>query len=72
MQGYTEGHTMTKSETREVSKTIQYSATLGADYAARVLSALYRSARTTRSKLEILAVALDMGVTSHDEFIIGR
>jgi hypothetical protein len=70
MQGYTEGHTMTKSETREITKTRAYAPTLGADYAARVLSALHRAARTTRSKMEILAVALDMGVTSHEEFLI--
>ena len=61
---------MTKSETREISKTRVYAPELGADYAARVLSALHRAARTTRSKLEILAVALEMGVTSHAEFII--
>ena len=61
---------MTKSEPREVSKTRAYTPTLGADYAARVLSALHRAARTTRSKLEILAVALEMGVTNHAEFII--
>ena len=61
---------MTKSEIREVTKTRVYAPTLGADYAARVLSALHRAARTTRSKLEILAVALDMGVTGSQEFII--
>tara|TARA_R110000868_G_scaffold6479_1_gene36649 strand:+ start:199 stop:384 length:186 start_codon:yes stop_codon:yes gene_type:complete len=61
---------MTKSETREISKTRAYAPTLGADYAARVLSMLYRAARTTRSQMEILAVALEMGVTSHAEFII--
>lgn len=61
---------MTKSETREVNKTRAYAPTLGADYAARVLSMLYRGARTTRSQMEILAVALDMGVTGNAEFII--
>jgi len=68
---------MTKSETREITQICALRSTLGADYAAlgadyaaRVLSALHRAARTTRSKMEILAVALDMGVTSHAEFII--
>ena len=40
---------MNKSETREVAKTIQYGQTLGADYMARALSALYRAARTGAS-----------------------
>ena len=65
-----QGHTMTKSETREISKTIQYGATLGADYLARALSALYRSARSSKSQREILAVALAYSVVSHAEFII--
>lgn len=62
---------MTKSETREVAKTIQYGQTLGADYMARALSALYRAARTTKSQNEILAIALAYSVVSNDEFIIG-
>ena len=61
---------MTKSETREVAKTIQYSQTLGADYMARALSALYRAARTTKSQNEILAVALAYSVVSSSEFIV--
>ena len=61
---------MTKSETREVAKTIQYSQTLGADYMARALSALYRSARTTKSQNEILVIALAYSVVSNDEFIV--
>ena len=61
---------MTKSEIRDVSKTIQYGATLGPDYIARALSALFRSARSKKSQNEILAVALAYGVLSHEEFII--
>ena len=61
---------MTKSETREVAKTIQYGQTLGKDYMARALSALYRGARTTKSQNEILAIALAYGVVSSSEFII--
>jgi len=71
-----EGHTMTKSEIRDVSKTIGYAAALGPgrgpDYMARALSALYRSARSAKSQREILAVAMSYGAISHDEFIIGR
>ncbi len=61
---------MTKSEKREISLTIKYGQTLGVDYIARALSALYRSARSTKSQNEILAVALAYSVVSNDEFII--
>ena len=61
---------MTKSEAFETKKTVQYGKTLGADYMARALRALYRAARSTRSKMEILSVALDEGVTANPEFII--
>ena len=61
---------MTKSENREISLTIKYGQTLGADYMARALSALYRSARSTKSQNEILAIALAYSVVSNDEFII--
>jgi hypothetical protein len=62
---------MTKAETREAALTLKYGATLGADYMARALSALYRAARSTKSQNEILALALAYGVVSNDEFIIG-
>jgi len=62
---------MTKSEIREVSKAISYTAAgLGPDYLARALSALYRAARTTKSQNEIMAIALSYGVVSNDEFIV--
>jgi hypothetical protein len=61
---------MTKSETREAAKTISYGVTLGPDYMARALSALYRAARSRKSQNEILAVALSYGVISNNEFII--
>jgi hypothetical protein len=61
---------MTQTETREVAKAIQYGQTLGADYMARALSALYRAARTTKSQNAILAVALAYSVVSNDEFIV--
>ena len=61
---------MNKSEVKAVLKTVQFGRLLGKDYIARALSALHRSARTTRSKMAILAVALDADVTSNAEFII--
>ena len=61
---------MTKSESKEVTKAIQYSeAGLGADYLARALSGLYRAARTAKSQNEIMAVAVAYKVTSNPEFI---
>ena len=45
---------MTKSEIRDVSLAIKYTAAgLGPDYLARSLSALYRAARSTKSQNEI-------------------
>jgi hypothetical protein len=61
---------MTKSETREVTLTIKYGQKLGVDYMARALSALYRSARSTKSQNEILAIALAYSVVSNSEFIV--
>ena len=60
---------MTKAENREIA-TIVKMQHFGANYVARALSALYRSARSTKSQREIMAVALAFGVVSHDEFII--
>jgi hypothetical protein len=62
---------MNKSEIRELNKIEQYHAAgLGLDFVARALSSLYRAARTTRSKLEIMAAATQYGVTDHSEFIV--
>jgi hypothetical protein len=61
---------MTKSESKEISRSIQYSeAGLGKDYLARALSSLIRAARTTKSQNEIMAIAVAHGVTSNPEFI---
>jgi hypothetical protein len=59
---------MTKSETRAITQTIAYGRELGTDYMARVISALYRAARTTKSQNEILAVAVAYGLVSNPEF----
>jgi hypothetical protein len=62
---------MTKTETREIALTLKYTAAgLGPDYLARALSALYRAARSQKSKQEILAIAHSYGAISHKEFII--
>jgi hypothetical protein len=61
---------MTKSESKEIARSVQYSeAGLGKDYLARALSSLIRSARTTKSQNEIMAIAVAHGVTSNPEFI---
>jgi hypothetical protein len=62
---------MTKSETREVEKTIAHSAVLGLDYMARALSALYRSARSAKSQREIATVAYQYRAHLSSEWIIG-
>lgn len=49
---------MTKSETREVQKTLSHGATLGLDYVARSLSALHRGAMSDKSKREIAEIAI--------------
>jgi hypothetical protein len=64
---------MTKSESREVQRSITYAAAgLGADYLARALSALYRAARSTKSQNEIMALAHAHNVASNPEFIVGN
>ena len=61
---------MNKQETREAAKIQQYCAAgLGDDYAARALSALIRAARTNKSAAALRALAAQMGVTQHPEFI---
>ena len=59
---------MTKTENRKIALTLKYGQTLGADYMARALSALYRAARSKKSQSEILAIALAYSVVSNDEF----
>jgi hypothetical protein len=61
---------LNKSQLREATKIITYSAELGPDYLARGLSAMHRSARKTSQQDEILALALAYKVVSNPEFII--
>lgn len=64
--------TLTKNQQRDIAKILVNGASLGNDYMARGLSALYRSARKTSQQDEILALALAYKVASNPEFIIGR
>ena len=63
---------LNKSQQRDIAKTLVNGASLGDDYIARGLSALYRSAMKTSQQNEILAIALAYGVVSNNEFITGR
>lgn len=61
---------MTKHETRELSNVAKYAAVGMIDTAARAASALYRSARTTKSQNEIMAFAVAYGLVSNSEFTV--
>lgn len=61
---------MNKSEQREVDKLTRYrNAGIGPDYVARSLSALIRSARSSKSAAALRALAEKWGITSNPEFI---
>ena len=61
---------MTKSEKAEVIRTLKFGITLGNDYMARSLSALYRSARTAKSQNEILALGVAYNLVTLPEWIV--
>ena len=61
---------MTKSEIREITKIVAYhKAGLEADWVARALSALIRSAMTNKSKAALLEYADILKVRDNPEFI---
>lgn len=61
---------MNKAETREVQKlTTWHAAGVPAGIIARSMAALIRSARTNKSATALRALAAQMGVTNHPEFI---
>jgi hypothetical protein len=62
--------TLTKAQQRELNTALARLPILGADYAARCISALYRSARRESQQRELLAVAMAYRLTSSDDFII--
>jgi hypothetical protein len=51
-----------------VSRVLAYLPHLGADYAARALSALHRSALRASQQRELLAIGLAYGLVSRDEW----
>jgi hypothetical protein len=61
---------MNKSEQREVNKIIAYAPHLGADFAARALSALYRASMRNKAKTEMLSLAIAYGWNKSPDFII--
>ena len=61
---------MNKSEQREVNKIVAYAPHLGADFAARALSALYRASMRNKAKVEMLSLAIAYGWNKSTEFII--
>ena len=72
---YQESHkmnTLNKTQQRDIAKIIVNGATLGDDYIARGLSALYRSALKTSQQNTILGLAIIYKVASNPEFITGR
>ncbi len=65
-----ETDTMTKHQTTTVNTTIARLPALGADYAARVLSALHRSAMRAAQQREIAAIAAAHGLTRSPDWIV--
>lgn len=62
--------TLNKAQQRELNTAIARLPTLGADYAARAISALYRSAMKDSQKRELMAVAMAYKLVSNPEFIV--
>jgi hypothetical protein len=61
--------TLNKYQRREVA-TIEKMQHFGANYVARALSMLHRAALKNSQKTEIMALAVQYGVTQNPEFII--
>ena len=61
---------MNKAQKRQVALIEVYLANGMPDTAARSLSALIRSALTSKSRAELLGLAASFGVINHPEFII--
>lgn len=61
---------MNKHQTKQVAMVNVYLANGMADTAARSLSALIRSAMTKKSQCALLALAQELNINNHPEFII--
>ena len=62
--------TLNKAQQRELNTALARMPVLGADYAARCISALYRSAMKQSQQRELLAVAIAYKLASNPEFTI--
>lgn len=62
--------TLNKTQQREVNTALARMPILGADYAARCISALYRCALRDTQKRELLSIARAYGLLSNPEFIV--
>ena len=62
--------TLNKHQQREVNTTLARLPILGPDYAARCISALYRSALRDSQKRELLSIAVAYKLASNPEFIV--
>lgn len=63
------GLSLNKTQQREVNTALARLPILGVDYAARCISALYRSAMRDSQKRELLAIARSYGLLSSPDFI---
>lgn len=61
---------LTKTQQREVLTAIARMPILGADYAARCISALHRAARRDAQKRELYAIAQSYKLIQSTDFII--
>jgi hypothetical protein len=61
--------TLTKFQQREVNTALARLPVLGADYAARAISALYRAAMRDTQKRELLSIALAYRLVSSPDWI---
>ena len=61
---------MTKHQQSTINTTLARMPILGADYAARILSALHRSAIRAAQQREIAAIAAAHGLTSSPDWIV--
>jgi hypothetical protein len=62
--------TLNKNQQREVNTTLARLPILGKDYAARSLSALYRSALRDSQKRELVSIATAYKLIDSPEFIV--
>ena len=62
--------TLNENQQREVGRVLAYMPHLGKDYAARALSALYRSAMRASQQRELESLARELGITGQRDWVI--